>query len=743
MIFYRITYVLIIMLLGPILAQAQPIEGHVWVLNGNDKEPVYSANVFWLNTTVGTTTDAEGYFSIAQHPEQNRLVISYIGFSNDTIDTKPGDKLDVVLSKPKSLDVATVEATKSGTSYSLSGTVNSITLGEKEFKKAACCNLSESFETNAAVDVNFADGVTGAKTIRMLGLDGIYTQLMIENIPSIRGLGRTYGMAHLPGTWLESVQISKGVGTVVNGYEAMVGQINIELKKPDEADRLHVNIYANHMGRSEVNINLANEFNEKLSTLLMVHGSAFRTRTDMNHDGFLDIPLNQQVNVMNRWSYFNKGWEVQGAVRGLYEGRIGGQKLFDPKVSRKEQPYYGMDLTTQRYEGFLKTGRVFDKGINRSMGWINEVAYHNMEGFFGNNDYKGLNTHYYSNLIFQTNINNTNHQIKTGASFLLDDYREQFTNIDLKRREIVPGAFAEYQYSFLTSLTVLAGMRVDYHNLYGVFATPRLHVRYSPKEMTTFRVSAGRGYRVASILAENTNVLVSSRQIIVAEALQPEESWTFGGSFTQKWLYKNREFSFNADFYRTEFTNQVVLDLDEDRFSSIFYNLDGRSYANSLQIEVIGEVAKGLELRAAYKFNDVKTTYNGKLEGRLFVPRHAGQFNANYTTRNKRWLFDITAQLNGRARLPSSYSQGELSLESDYSPVYVVLNAQITRIWKQWEVYVGGENLTGYKQHNPIVAADRPFSNDFDAASIWGPIFGQMAYVGVRFTIPHKHSDGH
>lgn len=742
MIFKKTIYITIWMLLGTLVAQAQSIEGHVWETAENGTQPVFGANVFWLNTTMGTTTDANGYFSIEAHSEQTKLVISYIGFSNDTVEAKPGSKLDVVLNKPKELDVATVEATKSGTSYSLSGTVNSITLSEKEFKKAACCNLSESFETNAAVDVNFADGVTGAKTIRMLGLDGIYTQLMIENIPSIRGLGRTYGLAHLPGTWLESVQISKGVGTVVNGYEAMVGQINIELKKPDETDRLHVNLYANHMGRSEVNINLANQFNKKLSTLLMAHGSAFRTRTDMNHDGFLDIPLNQQVNVMNRWAYFNKGWEIQGAVRGLYEGRIGGQKDFDPKLSRLDQPYYGMDLTTQRYEGFLKTGRMFEKGINRSMGWINEVAHHSMEGFFGNNDYKGLNTHYYSNLIFQTNINNTNHQLKTGASFLLDDYREQYSNVDLKRREIVPGAFAEYQYSFLTTFTMLAGMRVDYHNLYGVFATPRLHLRYSPAEMTTIRVSAGRGYRVASILAENTNVLVSSRQIVVAEELKPEESWTFGGSFTQKWLYKNREFSINADFYRTEFINQVVLDLDEDRFSSIFYNLDGRSYANSLQVEVIGEVLRGLELRLAYKFNDVKTTYNGELEGRLFVPRHAGHFNIGYTTRNKRWMFDVTAQLNGRARLPSSYSSSELQLDNDFSPVFVVLNAQITRVWKKWEVYVGGENLTGYKQRNPIIAADRPFSTDFDASSIWGPIFGQMAYVGLRYTLPHKRSEG-
>ncbi len=738
---FRIMSLLALILFGCFAAQAQVIEGYVQESAAEGKLPVYSANVYWLNTTIGTTTNAEGYFSIEPHPEQTQLVISYIGFSNDTFNVKPGDKLEVLLSKPKQLDIATIEATKIGTNYSTTSAINSITLSEKEFKKAACCNLSESFETDAAVDVNFADGVTGAKVIRMLGLDGIYTQLMIENIPSIRGLGRTYGMAHLPGTWLESVQISKGVGTVVNGYEAMVGQINIELKKPDEADRLHVNVYANHMGRSEVNLNLANEFNKKLSTLLMVHGSAFRTRTDMNHDGFLDIPLNQQVNVMNRWSYFNKGWEVQGAVRGLYEGRIGGQKLFDPKLSRSEQPYYGMDLTTNRYEGFLKTGRVFDKGINRSMGWINEVAYHQMQGFFGNNDYKGKNTHYYSNLIFQTNINNTNHQLKTGASFLLDDYREQFSNLDLKRRELVPGVFGEYQYTHLTVFTLLAGMRVDYHNLYGVFATPRLHLKYSPKEMTTFRASAGRGYRVASILAENTNVLVSSRQIEVAEELQPEESWTFGGSFTQKWLHKNREYSVNVDFYRTEFTNQVVLDLDADRNKSIFYNLNGRSYANSFQIEVIGEVLRGLELRLAYKFNDVKTTYNGKLEARLFTPRHAGQFNVGYTTRNKRWLFDVTAQFNGRARLPSSFSSGELNLSSDYSPVYVVLNAQITRIWKQWEVYVGGENLTGYKQHNPIIAAERPFSTEFDASSIWGPIFGQMAYVGVRFTIPHKHGD--
>ncbi|CAN5423955.1 TonB-dependent receptor [soil metagenome] len=740
MLLKKFKYIILLLLVGFGVA-AQTIEGHVWESTEQDKMPVFSANVYWLNSTIGTTTDANGYFSLEQLDTFSKLVISYIGYSNDTIVAQPGMPLEIVLNRPKTLDVTTIEATKSGTSYSSLGAINSINLSGKEFKKAACCNLSESFETNAAVDVNFADGITGAKTIRMLGLDGIYTQLMIENIPSIRGLGRTFGMSHLPGSWLESVQISKGVGTVVNGYEAMAGQINIELKKPDEAERLHFNAYVNHMGRSELNLNIANEFSPRLSTMLMVHGSAMRTRTDMNHDGFLDIPLNQQVNVANRWSWFNKGWEVQGFVRGLYEGRIGGQKNFDPKIPKLEQPWYGMDLNIQRYEGFLKTGKVFEKGLNRSMGWINEAAYHSMEGFFGRNDYKGKNTHYYSNLIFQTNIGSPMHQLKAGGSFLLDDYREQFANVDLKRRELVPGMFGEYQLTYLTTFSLLAGMRLDYHNLYGVFATPRVHLKYSPKEMTTLRASAGRGYRVASILAENTNVLVSSRQVIVSEPLRPEESWTYGGSFTQKWILKNRDFSFNVDFYRTDFKNQVVLDLDQDRYSSIFYNLDGRSYANSLQIEAIAEVVRGLELRLAYKFNDVKTTYQGELRDRLFTPRHAGQFNAAYTTRNKRWLFDATLQLNGRSRLPASYAQGELALSSGYSPVYVTLNAQITRIWKRWEVYIGGENITGYKQHNPIIGYQNPFSPDFDAASIWGPIFGQMAYVGVRYTIPHKYKE--
>lgn len=729
---------LLIMLLATMAAQAQAVEGYVREANAGGAQPVFSANVYWLNSTVGTTTDAEGYFKLDKHPFQSRLVISYVGYENDTVDAVVGTPLQILLDKPKTLGEATVEATKSGTTYSTTNPINSITLSEKEFKKAACCNLSESFETNAAVDVNFADGITGAKTIRMLGLDGIYTQLMIENIPSIRGLGRTFGMAHLPGTWLQSVQISKGVGSVVNGYEAMAGQINIELKKPDEADRLHFNAYVNHMGRSELNLNLAHEFNERLSTMVLAHGSAMRTRTDMNHDGFLDIPLNQQVNLMNRWTWFHQGWEIQGVGRALYEGRIGGQKQFDPKTPKLEQPWYGMDLTTQRYEGFLKTGRMFNKGINRSMGWINEVAHHRMEGFFGRNDYTGINTHYYSNLIFQTNIGTNMHQLKGGASFLLDDYQELFGNVNLQRRELVPGAFGEYQLTYLNSFSLLAGMRVDYHNLYGVFATPRLHLKYNPAEMTTFRASAGRGYRVASILAENTNVLVSSRQIIVAEELQPEESWTFGGSFTQKWIHKNRDFSFNVDFYRTEFTNQIILDLDQDRYSSIFYNLDGRSYANSLQIEGIAEVVRGLELRLAYKFNDVKTTYQGELRDRLFTPRHAGQFNAAYTTRSKRWMFDATLQLNGRSRLPASYAEGELALDGEYSPVFVTLNAQVTRIWKRWEVYVGGENITGYRQAHPIIGHEAPFNPDFDASSIWGPIFGPMAYLGVRYTIPRK-----
>lgn len=729
----------------------QTVRGTVHELDQETKEqmPLPGVNILWLGTEVGTTSDTDGSFELPIHTATNKLVFSYIGYQADTI-TVANSKRPITMALKPGTELSGVTVEAGGPVSGISGfsSINQEQLNDEEFKKAACCNLSESFETNATVDVSYADGVTGAKEIRMLGLDGSYTQFTLENIPGLRGLGRTFGMNYLPGTWLESIQISKGVGSVANGYESMTGQINIELKKPDESPRFFLNFYANHMGRTEASIDLAKVFSPRVSTMLFVHGSLMRTEMDHNNnDGFLDMPLTRQANVFNRWIVQLKPTlRLQLGVRGVYEDRRSGQLNFDEGRAPEGQAYYGTKLTTKRIEGFSKLGKVFKKGINASMGWQNKFAYHQQNGYYGLRHYDGKNQTYYSNLLFQTNIKSTAHLIRAGASFMYDNYEETFDTkkytltIDqfgLSRQEMVPGVFAEYTYSHLNVFSLVAGMRADYHNLYGLFWSPRLHLRYNPAEKTTLRISAGRGYRVANIFADNTNILVSNRAIVIQEDLQPEVSWNMGASFTQKFKIGQREGTVNIDYYHTEFENQVVLDLDQDRYQSIFYNLTGRSFSNSVQVDAMVEVARGLDMKVAYKFNDVRVHYQGGLRQQVLVPMHSGLYNVSYTTRKKNWKFNTTVVLNGRSRLPQSYTSNELSEYGERSPVYVRLNAQITKIWRRQniELYAGCENITGFKQKNPILSANDPFGSDFDASAIWGPIQGQIGYIGLRFMI--------
>lgn len=734
---YKI-YGIIALMLCSLCATAQELTGYVYEFHAEegDKHPLPGANIVWLGTTDGTTSNEDGYFSLPLNDATDKLVVSFIGFKADTIVVDEVKPMEVILTEGAELNTVTVAGHKAPTTISGFTPINSTTLGSDEFKKAACCNLSESFQTNPTVSVSYADGVTGAKEIKMLGLDGSYTQFTIENMPAIRGLGRPFGLNFIPGTWLESIQISKGTGSVANGYESITGQINIELLKPDESPKFFLNLYANHMGRTEGSINLAKRFTPKVSSMLLMYGSIFRTEMDHNNDGFLDAPMNRQANVFNRWMFIVKpNWHMQMGMRALYEDRRGGQTAFDEGRSVYNQPWYAVLLKTQRYEAFMKNGFLLKNGIDRSIGWQQRFVYHKQHGYYGRRPYEGIQRNYYSNLIFETGLGSNMHKLRTGASFNYDHYDESLDTVLNHREEIVPGVFTEYTFSYLSKFSLVAGMRVDYHNLYGLFWSPRLHLRYSPREMTTIRLSAGKGYRVANIFADNTRILVSNRSIIVLEDLNPEEAWNFGSNFTQKFRWKGREAVFNVDYYFTWFINQVVVDLDQDRYQSIFYNLDGTSYSHSIQVDFMYELVKGLDVKLAYKYNDVKVTYNGVLQAQAMVPHHQGHFNVGYTTPNEQWLFDATLQLNGKARLPESYTANELSTNGKYTPVFVLMNLQITKKWKNIDLYAGTENLTGYTQKNPIISADNPFSPDFDAAAIWAPLMPQVAYVGLRLTI--------
>ena len=748
---------------------SQILSGSVYELNkNNEKVPITGANVFWIGTSVSAVSDINGKFHINKKGIIDfRLITWFIGYRYDTIAVNPED-FDVEIKmqqENKQLKEVTVPG-KMGDNYISkinSRKVQVLTTGE--LYKAACCNLAESFETNASVDVTYSDAITGAKQIQLLGLSGIYSQIQTENIPLIRGLATTYGLNYIPGSWMESIQISKGTSSVINGYESITGQINVEYKKPATTDRLFVNLYGNSNNRLEANINGAYKINKELSTLLMFHGDDFSNRFDRNADNFLDVPKVNTINVFNRWDYINQGKYVSRfGVKYMQENRSGGTMDFNKavfvndtsKINKGLLPY-GFELKTKRTEAFWKNGIVFTGKPYKSVALILSAVNHEQSGFFGVNNYNGQEKTFYANLLYSSIFGTTDHKFTTGLSYLLDDYIEQYNQTQFKykpstsiissvtntiynwnRNESVPGAFFEYTYSYLDVFTLIAGMRVDYHNTYGTFVTPRMNIRYQLNENTTMRASAGLGYRSANVISENLSILASQRSIAFLEKLKQEKAMNYGMNLTKEFNVFKHKAQLDIDVYRTDFMNQIILDLDSMPTTAFVYNLKGKSYSNSYQIQLTYEPVERFSIVTAYRINDVKTTIGGKLQERPFVNNYKGLVTLSYSTNLKKWQFDFTIQFNGSSRLPNQSKMPETLRRPDHTPEYILMNAQITKKFKIFDVYIGSENLTDFTQKDLITQPSKPYHTHFDTTMVWGPVTGRLIYAGVRFTVKDK-----
>jgi outer membrane receptor for ferrienterochelin and colicins len=653
------------------------ISGTVFEQENNKKTPLIGANVVWLGTTKGAVTNEKGEFQIEKTEDsQKKLVISFIGLKTDTVLVTTQTQITSILSGIKELE--TIEVKASSTFISSIEPLNTQTMTVKELQKAACCNLSESFETNATVDVSYADAVTGAKTIQMLGLDGVYAQMLTENIPSIRGLASNYGLGYIPGPWIQSIDISKGVGSVVNGYESIVGQINVELKKPENTDKLHVNVYANHMGRTEANVNFRHKFNEKWSTLILTHVNRFNQKIDHNHDSFLDIPLSNQQNVVWRMKYQGEHVESMFGIKGLIDVKNGGQLNFNKQTDYLKPTNYGFGNTSNRVEAFAKTGFLFHKPY-KSIGTIFNYSVQDNKSFYGLRTYNGLQKTFYSNIIYQSIIGTTDHKFRVGGGVVNDNYNESLNDSLFTRDEWIKGVFGEYSYD-TERLTVVSGLRIDHHNMFGVIPTPRLHLKYNVNKKTTLRVGGGRGFRVCNTIAENSGILVSSRKIIIGENLRPEIAWNYGASILRKMIINGKEGVLVLDFYRTDFQNQIIVDQFISPQVVVFSNLKGKSYANSFQAEYNYELIESLTLRLAYKFYDVKATFRDQLLNKPFISNHRGLVNAAYSLHGK-WEFDVTASINGPKRLPeTSTNPSGLQRETIYANLCIVFSTNNQKV---------------------------------------------------------------
>ena len=566
-------------------------------------------------------------------------------------------------------------------------------------------------------------------------------QMLTENIPNYRGAAAPYGLGYVPGPWMQSIQVSKGISSVKNGYEAITGQINVEFKKPQlpEADWVSANLFASTTNRYEANADATLKLSKRWSTSLLAHYENETKAHDGNDDGFVDIPQVEQYNVWNRWAYMGDHYVFQAGFKALSETRSSGQSTHGDMYSGE---LYKVGIDTERYELFTKNAYIFDKEKNTNLALILSTSWHNQDAMYGRKLYNVDQTNTYASLMFETEFNPQN-SFSAGLSFNYDAYDQHYrlnnnadTPLKASDKEAVPGAYVQYTLNLNDQWMLMAGLRGDYSSKHGFFVTPRAHLKYNPNDYVHFRLSAGKGYRTNHVLAENNYLLSSSRKVEIAKNLDMEEAWNLGASVSTYIPVFGKTLNVNAEYYYTDFRKQVVVDMDSNPHEVAFYNLDGRSYSHVFQVEASYPFFKGFTLTGAYRLTDAQTTYKGQRMEKPLTGKYKGLLTASYQTPLGIWQFDATLQLNGGGRMPAPYelADGQLSWSRRYGS-FEQLSMQVTRYFRRWSIYVGGENLTNFKQKNPIIDAANPWGDNFDSTMIWGPVHGAKAYVGIRFNL--------
>jgi outer membrane receptor for ferrienterochelin and colicins len=735
-----------------IFAQDSIIRGTVLLFSNAQSDaddaqgrPAIGANIYWLGASQVVVSNPLGKFEIKRLSSTNLLVISYLNYWRDTIQVSDTNSNLVVRIREadKKLKGVIITGKKATTEIAYLSASQMLKIGKGELLKAACCNLSESFETTPSVDVSYTDAITGQKQIQLLGLATPHTLFTQENIPNLRGLASIIGLNFTPGTWVSDMQLSKGAGSVTNGYEGVAGQINVELVKPTDKELLNINLYQSISGRSEGNVVLNKKWNEQTASGVMLHYKNQWYNQDHNKDKFADNPLGNQLVGLYRMQYFSKkGFEIQGITKFINSDEIGGQ------IGNGNNNLWKYKNKIQRSENSLKIGKLYTQKPWKSMGLQLSYINHLQNTLAGIRNYEGSQKSFYGNYIFQSVIGNTNHQYKIGTSLLADNYNEQIPSGNpfvLNRKESVVGIFTEHTYNYLDKFTLVSGLRVDHSNLFGTFFTPRFHLRYKVYNETTMRLNFGRAQRTASVMAENMNAILSNRKLIFEgdssvwqQGLQPEVTYNYGGSIIHPFIINYRKGSVMLDVYYSTFKQQWLADF-ETPHNVLFYNLTGNSFAKSIQLQTDYEVIrKKLDIRIAYRYYNIETKYrNTDWLSKPLVSAHRAFINIGYSTKSK-WKWDATAVWHGKKRLPNFYADNIVNplFTSKFSPNFYTINTHISKqISTKWNVYVGGENLTNFSQHHAIISSADIAAPEFDATQIWGPIMGINIYGGVRYSV--------
>lgn len=732
----------VLLLMGAGL-NAQTVEGTV---TGPKAEPLVGANVYWIGSTDGTTTDVEGKFRLDRIAYGGQyLVVTYVGYQADTVAVKENTRLQIALTEIQALEEVVVRERQAGTFVSTINPVKTEVITQKELGRSACCDLAGCFNTQGTVQPTTTNVVTDAKELRILGLSGVYNQILIDGLPLIQGSSYTYGISTIPGTLIDNIYVAKGANSVLQGFESISGQINVELKASEDSERLFLNAYGNSFGETQLNANWSKK-GKRWSSMLAAHTTQAARRVDRDKDNFLDLPLLTRYSLWNKWQYRDAGewgWHATIGARIVNEERVGGQMDFAPDNDVAPTAAYGQLVRFTQPDVWSKVGYRFDD-YHHIVAMVSGF-YHSQESRYGTLRYDARHANAYANVQYERNWAKA-HQLKTGLSYRFQNLEEDITFFpdglertyagNYLKQESIPGVFAENIFSWLDNqLTLITGLRLDQHQDFGAFLTPRALLKANFSPLTTARVSIGRGWRTINLFSENVNLLASSRDVIISPDLQAEEAFNFGLNLTHLQKGEQIEAQWSFDFYRTIFQNQIFPDYDSESTKAFVRNFTGTSISNGFQAELGLAIYQRIGLKFAYNFLDVFRIEDSEKQTLPFNARHRLTSAFSFEPLHKRFHLDVNVHWMGEQRLANTSANPPEFQQPAFSDPFTVVNAQFTKVWSRIEAYVGCENIFDFRQLRPIRSWQDPFSPYFDTANAWGPTRGRELYVGVRYKI--------
>lgn len=741
-IFKKLLLAIILILCSLDISIGQSLTGIVKGDGGKKTEPLDGAVLRWINTKIGTATEEDGTFDLSKEGITDlRVIVSYIGFKKDTINTEGKEYLEIILLQNASTETIEVEDKQSSTFISNDNAKTEV-ITSQELVKDACCDLSGCFGKNSSVEVAVTDIITDSKELKILGLEGVYTQILVDNMPMMNGLNVKYGVSSFPGTSIDRITISKGSNSVLQGYESISGIMNVLLKNYDTSDRFLVNGFMNSMLEKQLNLNLTNGLNENVNTILTLNTAQKSIRSDENNDGFLDNPLITRYTLFNKWNFNDAKNNSQINVAGRYwnEERVGGQDGYNSDINAGSDQIYGQSAKINSVDGYFNYSKTID--ATRGLKLYLNANYYDQNSYYGITKYDASQSNFvamgfyefeaFDQIVFKTGASYKYLNIDENISFL--DTTSKTYQGDYLQLQSIPGIFAEKSMSlFDDKANLMTGVRLDYHNEYGLIFTPRVLLRYQPEDELVFRVSAGTGFRTANIFSDNSNLLASSRNIIIAEEIDPERVFNFGTDILYYFNFGEIAGSLNLDYYRTIFSNKIIPDYNINPSEVVFANLNGMAFSNVFQSEANINLYRYLDVKLAYKLIDLQYENNGVLYQQPFNSTHRFFSSFSYTTDS--WSISSGLQWFGVQQLPSTATNPILYQRPSESESYTMVNAQFNKFFDYFEVYAGVENILNFTQDFPIIAAEDPFGPYFDTSYIWGPTSGREFYFGFRYSI--------